>query len=244
MALRLRYEVLVVDNNPLARLSPQIAAEFPDVQFLVAPRHLGFGGAQNYAFRHACGRHVLSFNPDIFPSYGSLESLVQFLDAHEDVGIVGAWLQNPDGSLQHSCYRFDGLSIKILRRTPLRRHPWVAKKIDRFMMVDSSHHHTMDVDWMMGSCLCVRRSLFERLGGFDERFVMYFEDADLCRRAWKAGMRVVYHPAARMVHYHRREGSDGFVLWQLFRRTNRLHIQSWVKYLRKYGKEPHPRLFA
>ena len=240
-APRLSYEVIVVDNNPSARLSPSFAAEFPDVRFLGAPRHLGFGGGQNFASRHAAGRYLLVFNPDIFVSYGDLETLVEFLQAHPDVGVVGAQLRNPDGTLQDSCYRFDQPFVKILRRTPLRHLPWIHRRIDRHLMRDHARDVTMDVDWLMGACLLMRRELFMELGGFDERFVMYFEDTDLCRRLWERGARVVYHPDVSMIHYHRREGSHGSLISQLFARANRLHLVSYVRYVKKYIRVAHPR---
>ncbi|HBL39629.1 TPA: hypothetical protein DDZ10_03065 [Candidatus Uhrbacteria bacterium] len=240
-APRLSYEILVVDNHPSARLSPSFAAEFPDVRFLSAPRHLGFGGGQNFASRYARGRQILIFNPDIFVSYGDLETLTAFLDAHPDIGILGAQLRNPDGTLQDSCYRFDHPFVKILRRTPLRRLPPVMRLIDRHLMRDHARDRIMDVDWLMGACLLLRRNVFTDLGGFDERFVMYFEDMDLCRRIWERGMRVVYHPGVSMIHYHRREGAQGPLLFQVFVRANRLHLVSYLRYVKKYFRVPHPR---
>ncbi|KKW37198.1 MAG: Glycosyl transferase family 2, partial [Candidatus Giovannonibacteria bacterium GW2011_GWA2_53_7] len=240
-APKLAYEVLVVDNNPFARLPSTFETEFPDVRFLKSDRHRGFGGGQNFAFAQARGRHVLVFNPDIFASYGNLEALVAYLDAHPDVGIVGAQLRNPDGSLQDSCYRFDRPFVKVLRRTPFRHLPLIARLIRHHLMQDHPRDVVMDVDWLMGACLMVRRELYERLGGFDEGFVMYFEDTDLCRRAWESGARVVYHPEVVMVHYHRREGAHGNLFSQLFIRANRLHLASWVRYTKKYARVSHPR---
>ena len=240
-APRISYEVIVVDNNPHARLHSQIESRFSEVRFVKAPRHLGFGGAQNFAFAHARGRHVLVFNPDIFVSYGNLEALVEILDLHEDIGVVGARLHNPDGTLQESCYRFDQPFVKVLRRTVLRRLPHVGRMIDRHLMRDVSHEEKMDVDWLMGACLCVRREVWSALGGFDEQFVLYFEDTDFCRRVWKMGKRVVYNPEVVMVHYHRREGARGNLFAQLTHRANRLHIASWLRYTKKYFRHEHPR---
>lgn len=240
-APRLNYEVIVVDNNPSARLSEEVKALFPEVRFITLPEHAGFGGGHNRAFAESRGRTILVFNPDIFVEYGNLEALVAFLDAHEDVGVVGAQLRNPDGSLQDSCYRFDKPYVKILRRTPLRRLPFVARAIAHHLMQDEPRDRVSDVDWLMGACLLMRREMYEAVGGFDERFVMYFEDMDLCRRVWELGKRVVYHPEVVMVHYHRREGAEGSVFRQVLKRTNRLHLASWWHYTKKYFRTPHPR---
>ncbi len=240
-APKLSYEVLVVDNNPARRLPTEWSSLFPSMQFLVAPRHLGFGGANNLAAKKGTGRYILVFNPDMFLSYGGMEKLVAYLDAHPDVGIVGPRLQNTDGTLQYSCFRFDHIFAKVLRRTSLGDLPWIRKRLEHHLMKDTSHERTMDVDWLLGGCFCIRRDLWNRLGGFDERFILYFEDTDLCRRAWESGMRVVYHPEVSMVHYHRREGSRGPVWRQIFQRANILHLRSWFFYLYKYGRTPFPR---
>lgn len=241
-APKLSYEVIVVDNHPEARLPETLAIDFPEVIFLSAPKHLGFGGAQNFAFSKSRGRNILVFNPDIFVSYGNLEALVAFLDQHEDVGACGAQLRNADGSLQDSCYRFDRPFIKVLRRTPLRTWPRVRTWIAHHLMQDTDRTETMDVDWLMGACILLRREVFEMIGGFDERFLLYFEDTDLCRRIWMMGKRVVYYPSVVMVHYHRREGSQGNLFLQMFQRANWLHLQSWLRYSRKYARTTHPRV--
>lgn len=240
-APRINYEVVVVDNNPRDRLDKSLRAQFPEVKFVVSEKHRGFGGGQNFAFESATGRHVLVFNPDIFIEYGVLEKLVEYMDDNPNIGVLGARLQNPDGTLQESCYRFNQPFVKVLRRTPLRALPFVSKMIDKHLMRDIPHDRIMDVDWLMGASLCVRREVWEELGGFDENFVLYFEDTDFCRRAWQKGKRVVYHPDIVMVHYHRREGSNGSFVAQLFHRANILHIASWLKYTKKYFRVPYPR---
>jgi GT2 family glycosyltransferase len=164
------------------------------------------------------------------------------MDNNSDVGVLGARLQNPDGSLQESCYKFEKPFVKILRRTPLRSFSVIKKMIDEHLMRNVEHDKIMDVDWLMGASLCVRREVWEELNGFDENFLLYFEDTDFCRRAWQAGRRVVYHPGITMTHYHRREGSDGNFISQLFRRANILHMASWLKYTKKYFRAPNPRI--
>jgi GT2 family glycosyltransferase len=100
----------------------------------------------------------------------------------------------------------------------------------------------MDVDWMEGAALFVRRKAIDEVGLFDERYFAYFEDADWCRRFWLKGWKVVHFPEATVIHYHRRESADA--LWFLAPFTNkvsRIHISSAVKYFLKWKGQPLPR---
>lgn len=240
-APRLRYEVVVIDNNPDAGMWEVLRRDFPEVRYVAMDANRGFGAAMNAGMQEARGKYVLVFNPDIIVSPGALESLHAFMETHPDVGIVGPRLQNPDGTLQHSCYRFHEPMTPVYRRTPLGRLPAGKAAIDRFLMADSDHRAIADVDWVMGSAMFTRRSALDEVGTFDDAIFMYFEDTDLCRRFWEKGYRVVYNPEVSMVHYHRRASGDGGLLRQLFSRMTRHHIRSALYYFRKHSGKPNPR---
>lgn len=235
------YEVIVIDNNPLEGMSDILRREFPDVRYVVMDTNRGFGGAMNAGIRLAEGKYVLIFNPDIIVAPGSLEELFFYMEANPTVGIVGPRLNNPDGTLQHSCNRYHELLIPVYRRTPLGKLPRGVAAIGRHLMLDVDHGNVMDVDWLMGSALFTRRSALERVGMFDEGFFMYLEDTDLCRRFWEAGHRVVYNPNVSMVHYHRRASNDGGLFRQLLAPMTRHHIASAIRYFRKYKGKENPR---
>lgn len=240
-APRLHYEVIVVDNNPDAGMHDVLKRDFSDVRYAMMDENRGFGAAMNKGFATATGKYILVFNPDIVVNPGSLESLYDFMEANPGVGIVGPRLQNPDGTLQHSCYRFHERMTPVYRRTPLGKLSQGKAAIDRFLMADFDHSRQEDVDWVMGSAMFTRRSALDAVGVFDDNIFMYFEDTDLCRRFWEAGHRVVYNPNVSMVHYHRRASGDGSLLRQLFSRMTRHHIRSAIYYFRKYASKQNPR---
>lgn len=100
-------------------------------------------------------------------------------------------------------------------------------------MKDFSHDIIKEVDWLMGSCLMIRKEGFE---GFDERFFMYFEDIDVCRRAWKVDKKVVYNPKAEVIHHHARESAKYPWYLSIFKdKLAQEHIKSWFKYFKKWG---------
>lgn len=240
-APRLSFEVIVIDNNTRAGIAQMLHEEFPQTQYVAMEKNCGFGSAMNMGIRHAKGKYILVFNPDIIVGAGGLETLHAFMEANPDVGIVAPRLENPDGTLQHSCYRFYEPMTPVYRRTPLGRLRTGKEAIARFLMEDIPHDTIQNVDWVMGSAMFTRRSALDDVGVFDEHIFMYLEDTDLCRRFWEKGHRVVYNPRVSMVHYHRRASGDGNLLRQLFAPMTRHHIRSAIYYFRKYAGKLNPR---
>lgn len=240
-APKIRYEVIVVDNNPPEGMEDVLRTEFPEVRYMRNPKNIGFGAAMNVGIKASRGRYVLIFNPDIVVQPGSLEELVRFMDQYQDVGVCGPQLQNPDGSLQYSCYRLPTFMLPAYRRTPLGMLSFGKHAVSHYMMYEDDHSQTMDVDSLIGAALFTRREALQDVGLFDERFFMYYEDNDLCRRFWEKGYRVVYHPLAHMVHYHRRASADGGLFRQLMSRFAWIHIHSAIKYFLKYRGVTDPR---
>lgn len=235
------YEFFLVDNATDGDTVARLRERFPWVTFLPLPTNRGLGGGLNAALEHARGRYVVYLNPDLIIFPGELERWIAWMELHPDVGISAPRIVNPDRTDQDSCYRFPRLITPFLRRTwfgslgPSRRH------IDWYLMRGMDRSKEQDVDWALGAALAIRADLLAKIGRFDERFFLYFEDTDLCRRAWMAGSRVAYTPAATFVHYHQRQSRTRFV-WEVFtNRVARIHLISGIKYFLKYLGKPNPR---
>ncbi len=241
-APRLRYEVIVVDNNPNLKVGEGLKHEFPEVRVVDPGQNLGFGQGMNAAFAKARGRYLLVFNPDVSMLPGSLEKLVQYLEDNPRAGIVGSRLNDPGGRLQHSCYTFMQPRTVLYRRLPLvDRFSSVREHLNQYLMADWSHEETRSVDYILGACMLVRRQLIDEIGTFDPGFFMYFEEQDLCRRTWLANWQVVYHPDSIMVHYHRRETAKGGIVSQLLNPVTHHQIKSAIYYFKKYRGAVNPR---
>jgi hypothetical protein len=188
------------------------------------------GGGNNLGLKEARGRFILILNPDTEVYPDAIKILYDYLDSHPDVYIVGPKLLNPDKTLQHSCSLFPKIYTPILRRTFLGNY--FKSSRDGFMMTDFDHEEIREVDWLMGSCLLIRSDGWE---GFDERFFMYFEDIDVCRRAWRFKKKVVYQPQAIVIHDHARGSAK--IPWYIAPVVDKLtqeHIKSWIKYFWKW----------
>lgn len=240
----LDFEYFVVDNASSDGSVTMIAEQFSWVKLIRSDKNLGFGGGNNLALRQAQGEYIFLCNPDLTLFPGELEKWVKAMDEHPDVGISSPRVLNPDGTDQISCYRFPTLFTPLLRRTFLGQLPYAREAVAGYTMSDMDRERAQDVDWVFGAAVLIRRDLLAKIGFFDERFFMYFEDADLCRRAWEAGSRVSYLPVSKVMHYHQRDSRVRKTLEFLALLTNslaRAHFLSGLKYFLKYFRKPNPR---
>jgi hypothetical protein len=237
---RLAYEVIVVDSGSTDGSADMVRESFAGVQLIALPTNRGLAVANNTGLRAAGGRYILFLNPDINMVPDVIDELAHYLDDHPDVGVVAPKLLNPDGSVQVSCYSFPSMIVPVLRRSPLGRLPAARRVLRRYLMMDFDHLSTAPVEWLLGACLMVRRSALEDVGPMDERFFLYFEDVDWCRRFWAAGWKVIYLPTVSLVHYHQRMSAENPGLEGIFHPLTRIHIVSAIKYFWKYRGQRVP----
>lgn len=197
---REELEIIVVDNASTDGSVEMLRADFAHVRLVANTDNRGFPAANNQGIALARGRYVLLLNPDTEVLGDALTAMVRFMEAHPDVGLLGPQLLNPDGSVQSSRRRFPTLATAFFESTWLER--WAPPALLRhYYMLDQPDDRTLDVDWVTGAAMLVRRQAIAQVGGMDEGFFMYSEELDWCRRIKAAGWRVVYYPAAQIVHH-------------------------------------------
>lgn len=197
---RLRAEIVVVDNASHDGTADAIAERHPDVRLVRSARNLGFAAGNNLAARHARGRVLLLVNPDALPEPGCVARGLALMDSDPSVGMAGARLLGHDGSTQPSARMFPGLLVEALSLSGLAARFPRSRFFGQFDRGWADPAHAAPVDWVPGAFALIRRELFEQLGGFDERFFLYYEEVDLCRRVHEAGLRVQYWPELRVQH--------------------------------------------
>lgn len=200
----LRAELCVLENGTGEPIGPVVRRLVPGARIRIRERSIAFSAAVNEAFSGARGRHFVLLNPDTLLDKQSLTRLVQHLDEHPDVGIVGprVWDDAAHTSLQRSFRRFPSLKTAFCHRYSLLTKLWPGNPWTRdYLRLDASHDDVQDTDWVSGCCLAVRGELFQTLGGLDTGYPMFCEDVDLCRRARTRGFRVVFDPRAEIVHH-------------------------------------------
>ena len=198
------WEAVVVDNASIDD-SRFVAAEFvPMVSLLANSENLGFARAVNQGLAVTTAPRVLIMNPDCRLVAGAIAALGAELDQHEYCAIAGPRILNPDGSVQGSARGDPDMLTGLFGRTGVlgRLMPW-AGIARRNVVSDAairSGHPSVVVDWLSGACILARRDALAKVNGFDERYFLYWEDADLCRRLRAAGYHVRYVPGATAIH--------------------------------------------
>jgi len=229
-----RIEILLVDNHSEDDSIGVLRTWFtgdPRVRIIEVPTNRGYGGGNNYAIRHARGEFLFIINPDNELQPDGLERLVSAMQADESIGILAPRLVYDDGAIRDSRRAFPTMFDVFIKRT-LLKHIF-RRRLDRYLLRDRDATITQETDWVHGACLLVRRSLFTQLGGFDERFFLFFEDTDFCRRCWDLEKRVVYFPSVSARDSKVRL-SEGGIFTLLTKKTNRAHVASALKYFWKW----------
>jgi GT2 family glycosyltransferase len=162
--------------------------------------NLGFAAGNNLAAKNASGRYLLLLNPDAIPAPGALAQGIALMEAHPEVGMAGGELRNTHGEREPSARMFPTLRDELFTMSGLAAkypHSRTFARLDR-RWADPEQY--AEVDWIPGAFVFLRRSLFRALGGFDERFFMYYEEVDLCRRLKYYGYPVLYWPSLKATH--------------------------------------------
>lgn len=235
------YEVIVVDSESDGEAPRILTEEFPDVQCIAFHENTGYAKAVNAGIARAQGDYLLILNTDIVATEHAIDMLVAYMETEgkrERVGMVGPKLYGFENIYQRSAFRFPSPLTIVLRRTPLGRSKLFQDHLDAFLLKDKNLLKTLEptrVDWLMGAALLVSKEALARVGPMDEAFFMYFEDVDWARRFWEDGYAVIYHPLARMYHYHGKTSHRYGVFDVVLNRMTRAHIRSALRYFLKHG---------
>jgi len=193
--------VIVVDQDSDSASAAAVARAFPWAVILARQTNDGFAKGINAGAASGHAPFLVLLNPDCVASSDFVARLVDFAVEHPEAAIVGPRIRNADGTLQGSARRFPDWSTFIAGRSS-----WLTKKfpknpLSRWNLPALAEGvGTSRVDWVSGACMLVRRDAFDQAGGMDERFFLYWEDADLCRRLGELGWRTIYFPDAEVVH--------------------------------------------
>ncbi len=191
------FEVVVVDNGMEA------VPELPHPVRLVRNlENVGFARACNQGIAIASGEYVVLINPDTVVEEDFFESLEKVFGEYPKAGVIGPRIVDGEGNLQLSARKELNFISGLLGRTSLLTRLFPKNPLVRrlFPAAEDLTGPTM-VDWISGACMAIRRRTLEEIGPMDERFFMYFEDADLCRRAREAGWLVYYLPQIEVLHH-------------------------------------------
>lgn len=228
-AKSLPLEAIVVDNASTDGAPQAARAAYPETTLIESRVNLGFGRGINRAFAQSSGQYVMLLNPDCRLGPEALAKLAEYLGDNPQVGIVGPRIRDFDGSVQFSARGKQGPLAFLFHRSSLLTRLWPDNPVSRrYLLSGWDHDAPAEVAWLSGAAMMLPRRVMESLKGFDERFFLFQEDVDLCRRAAEAGYRVVYWPGAEVRHRIGISQSRDSVRLLAVRHRSMMH------YLRKY----------
>jgi GT2 family glycosyltransferase len=227
----LRVQVIVVDNASRDGSVDILRKKYPNVELIENRTNVGFGRANNQALPRIRGRYVLLLNTDAFVATDTLEKTVDFMDSHPCCGVLGVKLVGRDGVLQPSCRYFPTPWNVFLARSGLARFFPSSRLVDDMSW---DHESVRECDWVPGCYYLVRREVIERVGLFDPRYFLYYEEIDHCRRVRQANWSVVYYPFTQVVHRGGESAASDAPLTNAGRQISVLQLESEFLYFRKY----------
>jgi GT2 family glycosyltransferase/glycosyltransferase involved in cell wall biosynthesis len=195
-------KVFVQDNASQDGVD-RLKAEFPKVILSKNRYNMGFSRAINNALRQGDSPYIVLLNPDSYVMDGFFEPILRHMEENPDVGIVGPKILDHDGSVQGSARTFPTPLTGLFGRSSLLTRLFPNNRLTRenILTTRSDGKSPMEVHWVSGACMVVRRKAVDHVGLMDERFFLYWEDADWCRRMRRKGWKVVYFPESPVVHY-------------------------------------------
>jgi len=198
------WDALVVDNASTDGSDLKVAGFGPRVRLMRNAENIGFGRAINQGMAATRGPEVLLLNPDARLLPGAVDLMQNVLRSHADCAVVGPTVVNEDGGIQGSARGDPDMLTGLFGRSTLLTRLFPGSAVARRNVVTAIEarpsESSVEVDWVSGACMFVRRAAFDQVGGFDARYFLYWEDADFCRRLRAMGSLTRYRPDARVVH--------------------------------------------
>lgn len=195
-------EVFVVDNASTDDSTGMVRKKYPWVNLIENEKNVGFARGNNIALRRVTGKYILLLNPDTVLRRNTISIMKTFLEEHQDAGLAGCKVINPDGTLQLACRRGfptpGGAFFKLSGLSGLFPN---SKTFGAYNLTYLDPDTVSEVDAVSGSFMIMRREVIEKIGYLDEDFFMYGEDLDFCYRVKEAGWNIYYVPTTEIIHF-------------------------------------------
>lgn len=220
------FEVIVVDNNKYS--IQRKLKKYPKIKYIKSESNIGYSAANNLGFVNSLGTYILILNPDTLIRPDSVSKLYLYLQKRPEIAIVSPALvnENDDIYVQIGSGKLDQyvgvISLSFINKI-WKNNP-ISKK---YFLREADHSIPLSVEVVPGSALMIKRDVFEKVGGFDEKFFLYFEESDLCKRVREAGYEIWIVPEAKVYHGWEKSTTKG-------EKTDRIFRESRMYYFRKH----------
>jgi len=226
----LNLEVFVVDNASADGTVEMIEKDFPEVKITANKNNLGFATANNQAIKKTSGRYILLLNPDTEICGNTLKMMVGFMEKNQKIGIAGCKHCYPDWTLQPSVRRLPSLLPVLLILTKIAKIIPGLPALNRYLAKDFDYKITQPAEQVAGSFFMTRKEAIESIGLMDEKFFLWFEEVDYCKRALTKGWQIWYNAENKIIHH----GGQSFGQ-RLTLKKQLLFCKSARYYFKKHG---------
>lgn len=222
LSVQLNKKLYIIDNSPTNIL--QEFCDFPDVEYVFVGKNIGFGSAHNLVIEKINDRskYHLILNPDVVFEPSVLPKLIKELENNLDAAMVSPKVLYPDDSQQYTCRKHPTFLELIYRRLGFKKHFTRSQEYR-----DKDFSKAFFPDFIHGCFMLFKTQDFCNLNGFDERYFLYLEDADICKEIKQTGKKILYFPKVHITHTHKRGSSKSTKLLVY-------HIVSAIKYAYKW----------
>ena len=224
----LSAEIIVVDNASADGTPEMIRTQFPEVKLIETGANLGFAKGNNVGIKEATGEYICLINSDVNVPSDCLQKMYSYMEQQPTVGLLGPGMLRTDGRVHRSGMRFPTLWNIFLRALFLDSIFKGTGLFGGFLMKDFHFDQTRDMDVLNGWLWMARREALNKVGALDDRFFMYAEDVDWCKRFHLAGWRVVFYPDAKALHYGGASSANAPSRFNV--EMQRANLQYWKKY--------------
>lgn len=207
-----KFEIILVDNasedGSVKKFQEEIKKKnYSQITLIANKENSGFSKGCNLGASKATGENLLFLNNDTLVKDKGIRNMVEYINKHSEVAILGGQLRNPDGSVQPSAGKFYTPFNALL----------LLLGMQRYGLLDSSPATISKVDWIKGAIFMIQFKVFQKLGGFDEKIFMYTEDMELCYRAKQAGYEVYFYPQVTIIHEEYGSSNRTFTIVSIYK---------------------------
>ncbi len=221
--------IYIVDNSPTDELK-EFVTTFERVEYIYGQGNVGYGTAHNIAFKKSIdlgAKYHVVINPDVEFDRSTIDDLSKYMDENQDVGQVMPKVCYPNGEIQLNCKLLPSPMDLILRRfSPFKS--WTKSLNERYEMSQYKYDQIAEIPFMIGCFMFCRNEAVAKMRGFDERYFMYCEDIDFCRKIQEIGYKTICYPFTTITHIYEQESHKSFKLLKS-------HIKSAIQYFNKWG---------
>lgn len=221
-------EVIVVDNASTDGTQEMIHEQYPYVKLIANSTNVGFAKANNIGIERSTGQYVCLVNSDVVVPEGCIERAIDYMERNPTIGMLGPKMRLPDGTIGQSCMGFPTVWNWFCRALALDKLPVGRKIFGGFLRTDFQYDRIEDVDVLTGWFWIVTRKALNQVGPLDERYFIYGEDIDWCKRFHQAGWDVVFYPDAEAIHHT--AASSNLAPVRFYIELHRANMQYFKKY--------------